>query len=44
LIAAVEIGTGPKERGVPDATAVPYCIIMKSETPEKFEKLLPNDY
>ena len=25
-------------------TAVPYWIIMKSKTPEKFEKLLPNDY
>ena len=36
--------TWGKARGVPDATAVPYCIIMKSETPEKFEKLLPNDY
>ena len=31
-------------RGVPDATAAPYWIIMKSKTPEKFKKLLPNDY
>jgi hypothetical protein len=36
--------TWEKARGVPDATAVPYWIIMKSKTPEKFEKLLPNDY
>jgi hypothetical protein len=26
------------------STAVPYWIIMKSNTPEKFEKLLPNEY
>ena len=26
------------------STAAPYWIIMKSKTPEKFEKLLPNDY
>ena len=36
--------TWGKARGVLDATAVLYWIIMKSKTPEKFEKLLPNDY
>jgi hypothetical protein len=36
--------TWVKARGVPDATAAPYWIIMKSKTPEKFEKLIPNNY